>query len=532
MDYLSLCLICKNEAGYLAEWLDYHIVMGVDRFYIYDNDSQPDLSTILRDYIEHGWVVLTRITGKAMQMHAYAHCLQTFGPHTRWLGFIDTDEFLVTKSGQDLREFLQGYEPHAGLAVSSLFFGSNGQDTPPATGQMAGYTLRTPAFFQENSLIKSIVQPANTLAPNSPHDFIYNENQGCVDEGGLRVEDQRSPNHIAKIQLNHYFCRSQADIQAKLSRGRGDSSTPWQRTRFDRVNQLSTEPDTTILQNLASRFAAAGIMAEPAAVDWLEKLSALAQKRAAAPLPPFQDDHHPLRPQFIHLYETNRLRQSALDRGESGEVKRLLLILLQAFPQKIPFYVDLAVCLLSLKEPEAAWQALARAWQLAPNNYTVLNGMAHYFLLTGKFSMAENASRLLLQMAPGDLIAQGYLAEALLELGQIDEALQNGVSAIENAGLLGELPKGMGPYLIKKMADVFMERKDLAAAGQLWQAGIRLQPEEVGPRIEWIKILLLQGEHNKARGALNEVQQMAPRHPALSGLRQQLGKTRHTKHSR
>ena len=39
MDYLSLCLICKDENDYLAEWLDYHILAGVERFYIYDDDS-------------------------------------------------------------------------------------------------------------------------------------------------------------------------------------------------------------------------------------------------------------------------------------------------------------------------------------------------------------------------------------------------------------------------------------------------------------------------------------------------------------
>jgi len=33
MDCLSLCLICKDENDYLAEWLDHHILAGVDRFY-------------------------------------------------------------------------------------------------------------------------------------------------------------------------------------------------------------------------------------------------------------------------------------------------------------------------------------------------------------------------------------------------------------------------------------------------------------------------------------------------------------------
>lgn len=77
MDYLSLCLICKDENDYLPEWLDYHILMGVDRFYIYDNESRVSLREGLD--IDRSWVVVVDITGRAMQLSAYDHCLQNFG---------------------------------------------------------------------------------------------------------------------------------------------------------------------------------------------------------------------------------------------------------------------------------------------------------------------------------------------------------------------------------------------------------------------------------------------------------------------
>ncbi len=142
MDYLSLCLICKDENDYLEEWLNYHILTGVERFYIYDNDSQISLRETLKDYVARGWVVITDIPGQAMQMYAYDHCLRAFGPSTRWLGFIDTDEFLVPKTSVDLKDLLQHYEEFGGLAVSSLFFGSNQHQERPAQGQLASYTLR------------------------------------------------------------------------------------------------------------------------------------------------------------------------------------------------------------------------------------------------------------------------------------------------------------------------------------------------------------------------------------------------------
>lgn len=37
--YLGVCAIAKNEGPYFKEWIDWHLSKGVDRFYIYDNES-------------------------------------------------------------------------------------------------------------------------------------------------------------------------------------------------------------------------------------------------------------------------------------------------------------------------------------------------------------------------------------------------------------------------------------------------------------------------------------------------------------
>lgn len=45
--FLAVCVIIKNEARYLAEWIVYHQLVGVDHFYIYDNNSEDDLAGVL-----------------------------------------------------------------------------------------------------------------------------------------------------------------------------------------------------------------------------------------------------------------------------------------------------------------------------------------------------------------------------------------------------------------------------------------------------------------------------------------------------
>ena len=54
----SLCLIFKDEAPYLKEWLEYHLLIGIDHFYLYNNNSSDNYLEVLGPYIEDGTVTL------------------------------------------------------------------------------------------------------------------------------------------------------------------------------------------------------------------------------------------------------------------------------------------------------------------------------------------------------------------------------------------------------------------------------------------------------------------------------------------
>lgn len=48
---LAICVIVKNEAPYMKEWIDYHRLVGVEKFYVYDNESTDSLLSVLAPYI-------------------------------------------------------------------------------------------------------------------------------------------------------------------------------------------------------------------------------------------------------------------------------------------------------------------------------------------------------------------------------------------------------------------------------------------------------------------------------------------------
>jgi tetratricopeptide (TPR) repeat protein len=515
MDYLSLCLICKDENDYLPEWLDYHILMGVDRFYIYDNESQHSLRKTLSDYISRGWVILLDVSGRGVQLEVYDHCIQTFGTQTFWMGFIDTDEFLVPKSADNLKDFLHDYEDFGGLAISSLFFGSNNQQDPPLSGQIAGYTYRTHQTFYENTLIKSIVRPDQVLMPNSPHDFIFKENAWCVNEQKLRVDYQHFPTYIDKIQLNHYFCRSKSEIEKKLRRGRGDDGSPWVRNRFETVNSVSLYKDISILQTLQAQFTTADL--DTIELDnlfqstvLLNKISDLARTRTPTSLNLSSPDQIVFRKEIVDWKNNKNLLKIAETKGDYIEVKRLLMNNIEAIPYRVIGYVDLSVCLLQSNDYDTAWQVISHAWQLARNSYNVLIGVTYFFLRVKNYPMAEKTCHILINLAPQDLTVMGFMTECLIGQERYEEALNIGLPVVELASMVGELPEGMSIYLIQKMANYLVQKEDFTSAIHLWEIGIKTKKENIEPILELVKVLLHKGDELTARQWLIEAQKLDP----------------------
>src|SRR6266705_5250077 len=72
--YLAACAIFRNEAAYLEEWLNFHLGVGVEHFYLYENRSTDDFRTVLPPFLERGVFTLTDWPKAQGQKAAYLHC--------------------------------------------------------------------------------------------------------------------------------------------------------------------------------------------------------------------------------------------------------------------------------------------------------------------------------------------------------------------------------------------------------------------------------------------------------------------------
>jgi hypothetical protein len=272
MHYLSACCIAKKEQPYIREWVDYHRLVGVEAFHVYDDGDPGDepLAETLREHVASGLVQVHRSIGeRRQQMQSYDDCLARHGAGSRWIAFIDVDEFLVPRSHADLRELLAAHEAEAGFAASWLTFGSSGHRTRPPGLVTWNYVLRSEAGFQHNTHVKSIVQPQRTLSARNPHAFDYRPGQRCVDERGRLVPDAFMENTTRTVQVNHYFTKSRAEFLEKAARGRADGGRFLKRQfgRFDNAEEMFEDFDrhcSVVEDRFIQRYTAP---LRPAAVD-------------------------------------------------------------------------------------------------------------------------------------------------------------------------------------------------------------------------------------------------------------------------
>lgn len=172
---VSICSIFKNEAPYLKEWIEFNHLVGVDHFYMYNNNSEDDFRTVLEPYVESGLVTLIEWPHNQMQMECYKDCIGKYSSETKWLGFIDIDEFIVPKSTHNLYDFLKPFEKKAGsVNIYWRLYGSSGRLDRDLNGLVTeDFTVCWPKYCD---IGKCFYNTAFGFDPNSKHSNMLHHN--------------------------------------------------------------------------------------------------------------------------------------------------------------------------------------------------------------------------------------------------------------------------------------------------------------------------------------------------------------------
>ncbi len=109
---VALCAMAKMENRYLREWVEYHLSIGFDHIFIYDNNDKnaehcedclsPELldSVTIIDY-------RGKIQGDCkIQVLAYQDCYNKLCKGYDWVSFLDIDEFMTFTQHADVKDYL------------------------------------------------------------------------------------------------------------------------------------------------------------------------------------------------------------------------------------------------------------------------------------------------------------------------------------------------------------------------------------------------------------------------------------------
>src|SRR2546425_7193021 len=97
---LAIASQFRDEAPYLKEWVEYHHMVGVDHFWLYNNSSKDNWEEALQPYVDSGLVEVfywPSETCNYQEFHTEANkdALRRAKGNTKWVALIDIDEFLV-----------------------------------------------------------------------------------------------------------------------------------------------------------------------------------------------------------------------------------------------------------------------------------------------------------------------------------------------------------------------------------------------------------------------------------------------------
>lgn len=246
---LGIMAIMKNEGPYLKEWLDYHILVGVEKFYLYDNESTDDTTEILKPYIKRGIVDYTYWPGKAQQGPAYIDALNKHSDETKYMAIIDLDEFIVPVNHKTVPEYLKTLPKNfAELVIGWIQYGSSGHKTKPD-----GLVMEN---FKKHALkswgVKSIVNPRLVCDVRvHVHDvagFIIDENGKKL---GRIIQEENRNITTNKIRINHYVTKSFDEYTARMNQG---SATNQKSTEYRSIEKFKWYDRNEVYDDIMDKY--------------------------------------------------------------------------------------------------------------------------------------------------------------------------------------------------------------------------------------------------------------------------------------
>lgn len=237
---IAICAIARLENRYIKEWVDYHLSLGFNHIYIYDNnrDGEEKLSQVI-DIDGRYKDLVTLIPYHSIvnwpQIQAYEHCWKTF--KFDWILYIDIDEFFTFgkewKKEPNIQAFVNEYKGQTdAILINWMCYGDNGLQHYEDKSVLERFPEALPLNFSLTNLFGK--QPENghvkTLVCHQADFQIFNPHIGkgkytCINAVGNEIENNswQPVQTYVHAYIRHYVTKTISEyLDCKTKRSLAD----------------------------------------------------------------------------------------------------------------------------------------------------------------------------------------------------------------------------------------------------------------------------------------------------------------------
>lgn len=223
----AVCAIIYNEHENLKEWVDYHLNIGFDYIYLFEDYGSDSHRNIVQDNdrvilsnLKDFCIANTNSSKKQRMLYTKFLTVHKKLADIDWIAFIDIDEFIVFDEGYNLSKLLDEFKMYPSIILCWKNYNASGhlKKKPADVSTMDYYTAEANIWVLHDEIIwmvKSIHNVQRSGGVWTVHmgtDGVYTD---------LCTEKNRKTACYKKAWINHYFYKSWEDWCYRMI-GRGN----------------------------------------------------------------------------------------------------------------------------------------------------------------------------------------------------------------------------------------------------------------------------------------------------------------------
>jgi hypothetical protein len=231
---ISIVSLFRDEAKYLKEWIEFHLLVGVDEFHLVNNNSSDNYLDILDKYIKLGIVKLYDInvetknnvksfSNEQILVRHWVNKLNEIVLNSTddWMIHVSTDEFLFPTENENIKDVLKNFDNNVGeISVNWTLFGNSKIILSDNDLLIEKLTKSSVSEWGENFHVKPIFKPKAVLRVPSVHFTQLKPQFIKVDATGnsqnFRNMYEVKNRVLSPLHINHYRLRDLAWTHRKI----------------------------------------------------------------------------------------------------------------------------------------------------------------------------------------------------------------------------------------------------------------------------------------------------------------------------